>query len=166
MTSSFPSFIFSPSLQRTGSTEAGVKVTKPNKPPFGPTRASLHRAAKAEAAKRAAEPILRFSEKLPKKAGLKSSSVKKIAAPKKIALERDARPKLPARKAAGGCDLDLVRSEVMAKDVYEKDDVDQGETILCQFLILLFRNQRMAKSVESTQAEQEIKVVLLSAVYP
>jgi hypothetical protein len=38
---------------------------------------------------------------------------------------------------------DLARSEVQAKDVYEKDDVDPGEIILCQILILLFRGQQM-----------------------
>ena len=99
MNSFFPSFIFSPSPQRTESIEAGVKVTKLNKPPVGPTRASLPRAAKAVAAKKAAEPILRFSEKPPKKTGLKSSSIRKTVAPKKIALKRDALPKVPVNKA-------------------------------------------------------------------
>jgi hypothetical protein len=90
MTSFFPSSIFPPSPQRAESIEAEVKATKPNKRLVGPTRASLPRAAKAEAAKRAAEPVLRFSEKSPKKIGLKHSSIRKTAAPKKIALKRDA----------------------------------------------------------------------------
>jgi hypothetical protein len=94
MTSFFPSFIFPPSPQTTESIEAGVKVTKPNKRPVGPTRGSLPRAAKAEAAKKAAELVLRFSEKPPKKIGLKYSNIRKTAAPKKIALERDALPKV------------------------------------------------------------------------
>jgi hypothetical protein len=100
MTSFFPSFIFPPSPQRTESIEAGVKVTKLNKPPVGPTRASLPRAVKTEAAKKAADSVLRFSEKPPKKTGLKSSSIRKTAAPKKIALKRDALPKVPVNKAA------------------------------------------------------------------
>lgn len=94
ITSFFLSFIFPPSPQTTESIEVGVKVTKPNKPPVGPTRASLPRAAKAEAAKKAAEMVLRFSKKKPKKIGLKYLSIRKTAVPKKIALKRYALPKV------------------------------------------------------------------------